>query len=76
MKNYFRVLISLAVLFVLGLVLAFLLTRGNSLKISDTDKDSVMLNDITATAAENWADLSVLDEKSLKRIMLFSITII
>ena len=67
MKNYFRVLISLAVLFVLGLVLAFLLTRGNSLKISDTDKDSVMLNDIAATAAENWADLSVLDEKKFKK---------
>ena len=66
MNNYYKVLISLAILFLLGLSLTAFLTRDGSFAVSNSQPDSVILNDISETAASNWTDLSVLDEKNYK----------
>ncbi len=66
MNNYYKVLISLAILFLLGLCFTAFLTRDGSFAVSNNQPDSVILNDISETAASNWTDLSILVEKGYK----------
>ena len=62
MKNYFRAVFALAVLFVLGIgVFAFSTLSG--IKASQLANETVViLNDLTQDCAENWDDLSVVLE--------------
>lgn len=62
MKNYFRVILALAVLFVIGIG-AFAFFTLNSITASKLASDTVVvLNDLTQDCEENWDDLSVVSE--------------
>ena len=62
MKNYFRTVFAIAVLFVLGIgVFAFSTLSGiTASKLAN--ETVVVLNDLTQDCAENWDDLSVVSE--------------
>ena len=62
MKNYFRAVFAIAVLFVLGIgVFAFSTLSGiTASKLAN--ETVVVLNDLTKDCAENWDDLSVVME--------------
>ena len=62
MKNYFRAVLLIAILFVLGIGVFALSTLSGITASSLANETVVVLNDLTQDCAENWDDLSVVSE--------------
>ena len=62
MKNYFRAVLLIAILFVFGIGVFALSTLSGITASSLANETVVVLNDLTQDCAENWDDLSVVSE--------------
>ena len=62
MKNYFRTVFAIAVIFVLGIVVFAFSTLSGITASKLANETVVVLNDLTQDCAENWDDLSVVSE--------------
>ena len=62
MKNYFRTVFAIAVLFVLGIGVFAYSTLSGITASKLANETVVVLNDLTQDCAENWDDLSVVSE--------------
>ncbi len=62
MKNYFRTVFAIAVLFVIGIGVFALSTLSGITASKLANETVVVLNDLTRDCAENWDDLSVVSE--------------
>ena len=61
MKNYYRLIVFLAVLFLLGICFMFYITREGNGKEFNKEAVSLDLNDIAKTASDNWGDFDIFD---------------
>ena len=61
MRRYLKILVCIAVLFILGIAFFAVYTRHSYGDTSLKEGQIILLNDVASTAADNWGDLSVLD---------------
>lgn len=62
MKNYYRLIVFLALLFLLGIGFMFYITREGNGKEFNKEAVSLDLNDITKRASDNWGDFGSFDD--------------
>ena len=61
MKNYYRLIVFLALMFLLGIGFMFYITREGNGKEFNKEAVSLDLNDITKRASDNWGDFGSFD---------------
>lgn len=64
MRNYFKLLIGVLIIYVLAVILFVFISGRDMSKLSVNEDNVLILNDITRQAEENWPDLSSIESRN------------
>ena len=62
MRRYLKILVAIAMLFVIGIAFFAVYTKSSYGDTSLKEEEIILLNDVASTASGSWDDLSVLDD--------------